>query len=258
MRYTAIGAATAIIEVGALRLLVDPAFDPPGGRYRAAPLPGFGCTKVTGPAIAADAIGRIDAVLLSHDEHFDNLDPAGRALLPTIPITLTTPQAARRLGGNARGLRPWETTTLIGSDGREVRISAHPGTPRPARRGPDRRARDRLLPGLGRAGPRRTLPLGRYGAVRGRPAGRREADGVGGGAQPGRSPVQGLRPSALHDGCSGGRAGGRPPQSTHRHPEPFPRLTHLRQSAAEARPIFEAAGVPARWILPGQSEEIEV
>ena len=41
-------------------------------------------------------------------------------------------------------------------------------------------------------------------------------------------------------------------------PNHFDGFTHLRQSAAEARPIFEAAGVPARWILPGQSEEIEV
>lgn len=57
MRYTYEGAATAILEIGSVRLLTDPAFDPPGGEYRAAPLPGFGCRKLTGPALEADAVG---------------------------------------------------------------------------------------------------------------------------------------------------------------------------------------------------------
>jgi hypothetical protein len=41
-------------------------------------------------------------VLLSHDEHPDNLDISGRALLSGVP--LTTPKGGRRLGNGARGL----------------------------------------------------------------------------------------------------------------------------------------------------------
>ncbi len=36
------------------------------------------------------AIGRVDVVLLSHDQHADNLDPAGRDVVAAAPLTLTT------------------------------------------------------------------------------------------------------------------------------------------------------------------------
>ncbi|MEK8141792.1 MBL fold metallo-hydrolase [Streptomyces sp. M10(2022)] len=49
----------------------------------------------TAPASATPAdLGRIDVVLLSHDEHDDNLDTSGRALLADVPLTLTTPSGA--------------------------------------------------------------------------------------------------------------------------------------------------------------------
>jgi hypothetical protein len=54
----------------------------------------------------------MDAVLLSHDQHDDNLDPAGRALLPAAGAVITTITGAERLGGDARGLAPWATTRL--------------------------------------------------------------------------------------------------------------------------------------------------
>jgi hypothetical protein len=57
---------------------------------------------LTGPAIAAAIdLGPIDAVLVSHDHHGDNLDTAGRALLPGAGVVLTTAargQAPGRLG----------------------------------------------------------------------------------------------------------------------------------------------------------------
>src|SRR6266545_5534123 len=73
-RLTHIGGPTVLIEVGGWRLLTDPTFDPPGGRYRFGW--GTGSQKVAGPAIAASEIGPVDAVLLSHDHHDDNLDAA--------------------------------------------------------------------------------------------------------------------------------------------------------------------------------------
>ena len=72
---TLVGGPTAILEYGGLRWLTDPTLSPPGD-YAG------GLVKTTGPAIAVEQIGRIDVVLLSHDHHADNLDPAGREWLP--------------------------------------------------------------------------------------------------------------------------------------------------------------------------------
>jgi L-ascorbate metabolism protein UlaG (beta-lactamase superfamily) len=77
VRITHLGGPTALIEVGAWRILTDPTFDPPGRRYA------FGCwtssRKVAGPAVSPDELPPIDVVLRSHDHHGDNLDDAGRA-----------------------------------------------------------------------------------------------------------------------------------------------------------------------------------
>ncbi len=124
MEITYIGGPTALIEVGGLRLLTDPVFDPPGGKYRFGL--GTGSEKLDAPALAVGELGRIDSVLLSHDHHADNLDPAGRALLPSAGTVLTTASGARRLGGNALGLEPWATTTLSAPDGLEIRVTATP------------------------------------------------------------------------------------------------------------------------------------
>lgn len=120
IRITHIGGPTTLIEIDGWRLLTDPTFDPPGRKYRF----GWGPTsrKVVGPAIAARDLPPIDAVLLTHDHHGDNLDDAGRALLPAARTVLTTVSGASRLGGNARGLEAWSTARLArpGAPGLEV------------------------------------------------------------------------------------------------------------------------------------------
>jgi len=73
---------------------------------------GTGSRKLAGPALPASHLGRVDAVLLTHDHHADNLDDAGRALLPSAGVVVTTRSAVRRLGGHTRGLAPWQRTTL--------------------------------------------------------------------------------------------------------------------------------------------------
>jgi L-ascorbate metabolism protein UlaG (beta-lactamase superfamily) len=93
VRITHIGGPTALIEVGDWRLLTDPTFDAPGRKYRFGW--GTGSKKLAGPAIAASELGPIDAVLLSHDHHEDNLDPAGRALLPSAGAVITKVRADR-------------------------------------------------------------------------------------------------------------------------------------------------------------------
>jgi len=118
-----VGGPTALIELGGVRLLTDPTFDPPGDH----PIGTRVLTKTTGPAVAAEELGRIDAVLLSHDQHPDNLDEAGRALLAGVPLVLTTELAAQRLGGAARELPSWERTA----------VGAVTVTAVPAQHGPD-------------------------------------------------------------------------------------------------------------------------
>jgi len=125
---TYIGGPTALIEFGGLRLLTDPAFDPAGGDYTTGPVT---LHKLEGPAHPAASLGRVDAVLLSHDHHFDNLDHAGRDLLATAGGVLTTQDGEERLGGNAVGIAPWEVFDLSGPNGRILRIIATP-----ARHGP--------------------------------------------------------------------------------------------------------------------------
>lgn len=128
-RLTLVGTATTLLEIGSLRLLTDPAFDPPGGRYSFGW--GTGSVKLTPPALPVESIGPIDAVLLSHDHHADNLDHLGRAFLPNAGRVLTTVPGANRLRGNAFGLSLWETTPLIAPDGFRISVTATP-----ARHGP--------------------------------------------------------------------------------------------------------------------------
>ena len=124
VELTHVGGPTLLIEVGGWRLLTDPTFDAPGRRYSF----GWGSSsrKLAGPAIPAAEIGAIDAVLLSHDHHGDNLDAAGRALLPAAGNVVTTVAGARRLGGGARALAPWETTTLWAPGRTAIEVTATP------------------------------------------------------------------------------------------------------------------------------------
>jgi L-ascorbate metabolism protein UlaG (beta-lactamase superfamily) len=131
---TYVGGPTALLDVGGVRLLTDPTFDPPGAEYRAG---SYVLRKTQGPAMGLDALGRIDAVLLSHDHHFDNLDRSGRALLARTPRVLAPRAAAERLGGTTLGLDPWETAEVPGPAG-PLRVTATPARHGPAQldRGP--------------------------------------------------------------------------------------------------------------------------
>jgi len=123
-RISHIGGPTALIEVGGWRILTDPTFDPPGKRY----FFGWGTTsrKLRGPSISADELGPIDAVLVSHHHHGDNLDPSAQALLPQWGTTFTTKKAAAKLGGHCVGLDPWDTTTLEAPGKPTITITATP------------------------------------------------------------------------------------------------------------------------------------
>lgn len=129
IKLTYLDTAMMLLEIGPFRLLTDPVLDPAGTAYEEGPIH----LHKTSPAATTPAqLGAIDAVLLSHDQHDDNLDRAGRALLSTVPRIFTTPLAASRLGPNAEGLEAWSTATLSAPDGAQLTITALP-----AQHGPD-------------------------------------------------------------------------------------------------------------------------
>lgn len=125
---TYVGGPTAILDLAGLRFITDPTFDDGGTDYET---PVYVLHKNASPAVDENALGHIDAVLLSHDHHFDNLDRAGRALLSRAGRVFVPLAGAERLGRGATGLSAWEHVELDASGGARVRITASP-----ARHGP--------------------------------------------------------------------------------------------------------------------------
>jgi L-ascorbate metabolism protein UlaG (beta-lactamase superfamily) len=125
---TLIGGPTALIEANGFRLLTDPTFDPPG-EYK---LPHVTLKKVTGPARTATELGRVDAILLSHDQHADNFDHPGKGYAMAAPHLFTTFAGAQRLGPPAEGLAPWQSTEISKQGGAALRITATPARHGPA------------------------------------------------------------------------------------------------------------------------------
>ncbi len=133
LKLTFIGSATLLIELqrgdDVLRLVTDPVFDRPGTSHRVSGLEAFTYTHLTEPALSADSLPPLDAVLLSHDHHKDNLDRSGRALSASASRVLTTEPGARRLRDKgltrAEGLGPWQQTVLERGALR-VRVTATP------------------------------------------------------------------------------------------------------------------------------------
>ncbi|OTA96202.1 hypothetical protein M434DRAFT_393060 [Hypoxylon sp. CO27-5] len=121
---TYIGTATAIIDIDGVTFLTDPYFSPEGTAWD------VGIATLTShyePAISLDKLPPIDAVLLSHEDHPDNLDELSRTRLLNGRRVLTTVDGAAKLSPRlgVQGLRPWEKTTLnIG--GKHFDVTATP------------------------------------------------------------------------------------------------------------------------------------
>ena len=113
-----VGGPTAVLDLGGLRIVSDPTFDAPG--------PHGYLTKTSGPAVADAELGSVDLVLISHDNHPDNLDDRGRALALAAPLVLTTRSGAGRLGHPAVGLAPWTSHILDRPGGGELTVTAVP------------------------------------------------------------------------------------------------------------------------------------
>ncbi len=123
-KVTYLGGPTYLLEIGSFRFLTDPGFDPAGTEKNEGP--GHLLRKVMAPPVPADEIGKLDAILLSHQQHYDNLDITGRTLLPKAGRVFTTPDSAAQLNGNTQGLATWQTVELRNEEGETIRITGMP------------------------------------------------------------------------------------------------------------------------------------
>lgn len=123
-----IGGPTMLIDLAGLRILTDPTFDAPG------PHPvgdGRSLLKLAGPALSRTDLGPVDLVLLSHDQHPDNLDDEGRAALADAPLVLSTSAAAQRIPG-VTGMQPWQSVLVPTGSGGQLTVTAVPALHGPA------------------------------------------------------------------------------------------------------------------------------
>ena len=109
---THIGTATSILSIDGVNFITDPMFLEAGthsqGDLGFPPL-----TVDRGPALTLEQLPHIDCVLLSHEDHIDNLDDQGRILLNGRHV-LTTMDGAKNLAPrpSVQGKEAWESTTL--------------------------------------------------------------------------------------------------------------------------------------------------
>ena len=123
LNITHIGTATAIIDIDGVKFITDPYFSPSGTESETQGIP---LKNRHNPALGLQDLPPIDAVLLSHEDHPDNLDELGRRLLDGRHV-LTTMDGAKNLAPRpgVRGLKPWETVTLdVG--GRSFKVTGTP------------------------------------------------------------------------------------------------------------------------------------
>ncbi|MDT5068388.1 MAG: hypothetical protein QOK02_4543 [Mycobacterium sp.] len=125
LAISVLGGPTTVIDIAGRRVVIDPTFDAPG--------PQAYLTKTAGPAVDPTALGDVDVVLISHDEHPDNLDGGGRRVALAATVVLTHPRAAGRLGSNANGLEPWQAIDLPSENGTgSLTVQAVPAVHGPA------------------------------------------------------------------------------------------------------------------------------
>ena len=111
---THIGTATAILDIDGITFLTDPFFSPAGSTWPVAE--GHVLRVTEDPALRLDQLPVIDAVLLSHENHPDNLDELGRQLLDGRHV-VTTQDGAKNLAPRpgVLGFSDWQE--------RQVRIA---------------------------------------------------------------------------------------------------------------------------------------
>jgi L-ascorbate metabolism protein UlaG (beta-lactamase superfamily) len=122
LRIAAPRRPTALLDAFDCRVLIAPTCDPSGHDQLAYTT----LIRTAPPAHTPEAVGNIDAVLWSHDQHADTLDHAGRAFVPRARRVLATRAGARCLGDR------WQTVELGTPDGSRPRMPATPARHGPA------------------------------------------------------------------------------------------------------------------------------
>lgn len=112
---THISTATALLEIDGVNFITDPVFDNGPQTYDAAPLyPNvegpIDITHLEAPKVKIEQLPFVQGVLLSHEDHFDNLDETGRQLLIGRPV-ITTVDGAKNLAQypEVSAIQPWQT-----------------------------------------------------------------------------------------------------------------------------------------------------
>ncbi|PTB74741.1 Metallo-hydrolase/oxidoreductase [Trichoderma longibrachiatum ATCC 18648] len=120
---THIGTATALLKIDNVTFLTDPLFAPSGTKWD---LPIISLKVTQGPAIKPADLPPIDAILLSHEDHPDNLDEVGRQVLEGKRV-FTTKDGAKNIGDKAivTGMEAGDKATLV-VNGRSFEIIATP------------------------------------------------------------------------------------------------------------------------------------
>lgn len=128
LSITHIDTACVLLDIHGYRILTDPTLDRAGQKYHH----GYGIfSRKTGdPSVSPASLGRIDMVLLSHHQHKDNFDHAGRRFTETVPLVISTKPAAKALKG-AVGLGNWESHAVKTPLLTDLRITATPARHRP-------------------------------------------------------------------------------------------------------------------------------
>ncbi|KAJ4014782.1 hypothetical protein NW761_015146 [Fusarium oxysporum] len=98
---THVTTATAVLEIDGVKFITDPIFDEAPRDYDLSHLAGMKPREVIlsvidGPKVGIKQLPVIDCVLLSHEDHVDNLDETGLQLLISRQV-ITTPDGAKNL-----------------------------------------------------------------------------------------------------------------------------------------------------------------
>lgn len=121
--FTQIDTACLVIDINGFIIVTDPAFDKEGTVYEGPRT----LYKTGSPKLQPEDIGPVDLVLLSHDQHKDNLDNAGREFIRSVKQVISTPGAVERLAqDNVTGLNEWESIDISTGKIPGLRITATP------------------------------------------------------------------------------------------------------------------------------------